>query len=62
MLEKEPLFDLTPKRESKKWEGNKYEKKGKEGGEARRKGKKDDRREDGRGSSSQKIASLTQRR
>lgn len=37
-------------------------KKGKEGGEARRKGKKDDRREEGRGSSSQKIASLTQRR
>lgn len=37
-------------------------KKGKEGGEARRKGKKDDRREEGRGSSSQKIASLTPRR
>ena len=30
--------------------------------DARRKGKKDDRREEGRGSSSQKIASLTQRR
>lgn len=30
--------------------------------DARRIGKKDDRREEGRGSSSQKIASLTQRR
>ena len=72
MLEKEPLFEVSyvnamikhPKGNPKNGKGiNMIKKERKEVRcDARRIGKKDDRREEGRCSSSQKIASLTQRR